>query len=180
MTLAPLDKTIWTIGHSNLPLEEFFALLSAFSIQEVADIRRLPGSRKYPWYNQVELSLSLQRHGVGYVHLPGLGGRRTPRPDSKNTAWRNKSFVGYADYMETKEFRQAIGQLEEMASGERLAYMCAEAVWWRCHRALVSDYLKVQGWKVVHILGKGEGTEHPYTSPARLDQGKLFYAKDNL
>jgi uncharacterized protein (DUF488 family) len=88
--------------------------------------------------------------------------------------------MGYADYMETQEFREAIEQLEELASIERLAYMCAEAVWWRCHRALVSDYLKVHGWKVVHILGKGKGTEHPYTSPARLDQGKLFYVKYNL
>ena len=175
MSIAQEDKTIWTIGHSNLLLEEFLPLLETFRIQVVADIRRLPGSRKYPWFNQAELNLSLQKDGIRYIHFPDLGGRRTPRPDSKNTAWRNKAFMGYADYMETKEFREAIQRLEQIALSERLAYMCSEAVWWRCHRALVSDYLKARGWKVIHIMGKGKGTEHPYTSPARPVQGELFY-----
>jgi uncharacterized protein (DUF488 family) len=178
--MAREDKTIWTIGHSNLILEEFISLLDSFSIQAVADIRRSPGSRKYPWYNQTELNFSLRKKDIRYVHFPGLGGRRTPLPDSKNTAWRNKAFMGYADYMETEEFREAIQQLELMASVERVAYMCAEAVWWRCHRALISDYLKAHGWKVIHIMGKGKGTEHPYTSPARLYQGELFYSRDDI
>jgi uncharacterized protein (DUF488 family) len=180
MSMAREDKTIWTLGHSNLILEEFISLLDSVSIQAVADIRRLSGSRKYPWYNQTELNFSLQKKGVRYVHFPGLGGRRAPLPDSKNTAWRNKAFMGYADYMETEEFREAIRQLEIMATVERVAYMCAEAVWWRCHRALVSDYLKAHGWKVIHIMGKGKGTEHPYTSPARPYQGELFYIKDDI
>ncbi len=178
--MALEDKTIWTIGHSNLLVEEFISLLGSFSIQVVADIRRLPGSRKYPWYNQTELNLSLQKNGIRYIHFPGLGGRRSPVPNSKNIVWRNKAFMGYADYMETEEFRKAIQQLELIAFAERLAYMCAEAVWWRCHRALVSDYLKAHGWKVVHIMGKAKGTEHPYTSPARTYQGELFYTKDDL
>jgi uncharacterized protein (DUF488 family) len=173
--MAQEGKTIWTIGHSNLKLEEFNSLLDSFGIQAVADIRRLPGSRKHPWYNQTELNISLQKKGVHYVHFPGLGGRRTPLPNSKNIAWHNKAFMGYADHMETEEFREAIEELELIASAERVAYLCAEAVWWRCHRALVSDYLKAHGWRVIHIMGKGKGTEHPYTSPARPCQGELFY-----
>ncbi len=180
MCMTQEDKTIWTIGHSNLVLEEFVSLLHSFSIQVVADIRRLPGSRKYPWFNQDELNLSLGKNSVRYIHFPGLGGHRTPMPNSKNIIWRNKAFMGYADYMETEEFREAIKRLELIASVERVAYMCAEAVWWRCHRALVSDYLKVHGWTVVHILGKGKGTEHPYTTPARAYQGELFYTKDDI
>ena len=107
--------------------------------------------------------------------MPELGGRRKPRPDSVNTAWHNKAFMGYADYMETAEFKSAIESLEKIASKERLAYMCAEAVWWRCHRSLVSDYLKVHGWEVLHIMDIDKSTEHPYTSPARPVQGNLFY-----
>jgi uncharacterized protein (DUF488 family) len=179
MAAAQEDKTIWTVGHSNLSLEAFVSMLDAFGIRVLADIRSLPGSRKYPWFNQTELSLSLQQSGIRYVHFPGLGGRRSPRPDSANTAWHNKSFMGYADYMETDEFTTAIQQLEGIASGERVVYMCAEAVWWRCHRSLVSDYLKVHGWKVIHIMGKGKGMEHHYTAPAKPIQGELFYTGDN-
>jgi len=180
MIVAQNHKTIWTVGHSNLLLEEFISLLNSFGIQALADIRRLPGSRKYPWYNQAELSLSLEKNKIRYIPFSGLGGRRSPAPHSKNIVWQNKAFRGYADYMETAEFREAIRQLELIASVERLAYMCAEAVWWRCHRALVSDYLKAHGWTVIHIMGKGKGTEHPYTAPARPYHGELFYNNDDI
>ena len=113
--------------------------------------------------------------GISYLHMPALGGRRTPRRDSSNTAWRNKAFQGYADYMETPEFKAAIDDLQVLATTRSVAYMCSEAVWWRCHRALVSDYLKVKGWKVLHIMDFSKVTEHPYTAPAKEVQGKLFY-----
>ena len=109
--------------------------------------------------------------------MPDLGGRRKPRPDSVNTAWHNKAFMGYADYMETAPFKAAIEQLEQIATHEKVAYMCSEAVWWRCHRSLVSDYLKARGWEVLHIMDIGKSTPHPYTSPARVVQGDLFYDK---
>ena len=112
---------------------------------------------------------------MAYVHMPGLGGRRKPREGSTNTAWKNTSFRGYADYMQTPEFRKEVASLEEIAATSRTAYMCSEAPWWKCHRALVSDYLKVSGWIVLHIMDQGRLTEHPYTSPARAGQGELFY-----
>lgn len=150
-------------------------MLKSFDIAVLADIRRLPGSNKYPQFNQNSLASSLAEAGIQYIHFPELGGRRRPRPDSKNTAWRSKAFMGYADYMETAEFKAGIEKLEKTASQKKLAYMCSEAVWWRCHRALVSDYLKIRGWNVWHIMGVGKSTEHPYTSAARPEQGKLFY-----
>lgn len=150
-------------------------MLRSFDIAVLADIRTLPGSRRYPHFNQDQLKQSLAGAGIRYIHFPALGGRRKPRPDSHNTAWQNKAFMGYADYMETEEFKTAAAELAEMAQKEKLAYMCSEAVWWRCHRALLSDYLKVRGWHVLHIMDIGKVTEHPYTSPARVHQGKLFY-----
>ena len=168
-------KIVWTIGHSTHPIDKFIAMLKSFGIKVLADIRSLPGSNKYPQFNQDALRKSLQEAGIGYVHMPGLGGRRRPRPDSENTAWRSRAFMGYADYMETDEFKKAVAELEEMALKQRLVYMCAEVLWWRCHRSLVSDYLKVNGWKVMHIMDEQKATEHPYTKPARAEQGKLFY-----
>ena len=150
-------------------------MLRSFDIQVLADIRSMPGSNKYPQFNQAALEQSLNEAGIKYIHIPALGGRRRPRPDSVNTAWRNKAFMGYADYMETTEFKAAIEGLEQIATKEIVAYMCAEAVWWRCHRSLVSDYLKVRGWKVLHIMDINKSTEHPYTAPAQIAQGKLFY-----
>lgn len=166
---------IFTIGHSTHPVTEFIAMLQSFQIEVLADIRSMPGSRKYPWFNQHALAASLTHAGIRYIHMPGLGGRRKPRPDSVNTAWRSKPFMGYADYMETEEFKSAIKELEQLATNKTVAYMCSEAVWWRCHRALVSDYLKVKGWEVLHIMAIGKSTEHPYTAPAQPIQGELFY-----
>ena len=169
------EKTIWTIGHSTRSLEEFLQLLKSFDIQLLADIRTFPGSRRYPHFNKESISESLRKESIDYVHLVELGGRRKPEPDSINTSWRHASFRGYADYMQTSAFHQAIAKLENLALNKKVAYMCSEAMWWKCHRALVSDYLKVKGWKVYHIMDKEKSTEHPYTSPARPVQGKLFY-----
>lgn len=149
-------------------------MLQSFDIKLVADIRRYPGSRRYPQFNTDNLSRSLANAGIQYIHLPELGGRRKPLPNSPNTAWRNDAFRGYADYIMTDEFKAAVSNLEKPGREQTTAYMCSEAVWWRCHRALVSDYLKTAGWKVMHIMDIGKATEHPYTAPAREAQGKLF------
>jgi uncharacterized protein (DUF488 family) len=171
-------KTIWTIGHSTRPFEEFTAMLHSFKIEEVADIRSYPGSRKFPQFNKEALQISLPETKIQYIHLKGLGGRRKANPDSKNTSWRHLAFRGYADYMETEPFKKEIKELERIALKKRTAYMCSEAVWWRCHRSMVSDYLKVSGWKVMHIIGIGKEDEHPYTAPARVVDGTLSYEKD--
>lgn len=168
-------KTIRTIGHSTRSLEDFIALVKSFDIELLCDIRSFPGSRRFPHFNKEALQKSLPQENIEYLHLPELGGRRKTNPDSKNTAWRNASFRGYADYMETDEFKNAITELEQLATDKRTAYMCSEAVWWRCHRSMVSDYLKVRGWKVMHIMDIGKSTEHPLTSPAHEKQGELFY-----
>lgn len=117
----------------------------------------------------------MPQHAIGYVHLERLGGRRKPKPDSHNAAWRLDSFRGYADYMETEEFLDAVSQLKQFASEQRVAFMCSEAVWWRCHRSLVSDYLKAEGWTVMHVLDVGKANEHPYTKPAKVVGNKLSY-----
>lgn len=172
------DKTIWTIGHSTRTFEEFINLLNSFSIELVADIRSYPGSRKFPQFNKEALRITLPKNNIHYVHLKNLGGRRKVNPDSKNTSWRHLAFRGYADYMESDDFRKGIDELEKIAEEQRTAYMCSEAVWWQCHRSMVSDYLKLQGWKVMHIMGISKAEEHPYTSPARIVNGKLCYEQE--
>jgi uncharacterized protein (DUF488 family) len=142
VTIMPKLNSIWTIGHSTHPFEEFVAMLHSFKIEMVADIRNFPGSRKFPYFNKEALEISLPENKISYVHLKALGGRRKAKPDSKNTAWRHPAFRGYADYMETDEFKNGIHALEKVAMQQRTAYMCSEAVWWRCHRSMVSDYLK--------------------------------------
>lgn len=172
------EKMIWTIGHSTRPLEEFVAMLHSFKIALVADIRSFPGSRKFPQYNKESLEITLPQNNLQYLHIKELGGRRKANPGSKNTAWRHVAFRSYADYMETPAFKEGIKILEEIASKQRTAYMCSEAVWWRCHRSMVSDYLKLQGWKVMHIMSVDKATEHPYTAPARIVDGELNYEKE--
>lgn len=171
------QKLVYTIGHSTHSLEEFVAMLKSFQIELVADIRSYPGSRKYPHFNKETLPAALKENKIEYVHLRDLGGRRKVKADSCNTGWRVAAFRGYADYMETDNFKKAIKELEKIASEKRVAYMCAEAVWWRCHRSLVSDYLKHEGWTVLHIMGVEKATEHPYTRPAKIEEGKLVYKK---
>jgi len=167
---------IWTIGHSTRPLEEFLALLAENRIASLADVRQFPGSRRYPHFNAERLSPALAAAGIEYVHFLELGGRRRPRPDSPNTAWRHEAFRGYADHMMTDAFRDGIARLLAAAAQKRTAIMCSEAVWWRCHRSLISDYLKAQGHEVIHILGPGKAEPHPFTSAARIVDGRLSYA----
>ena len=151
-------------------------MLTQNGIKLVADVRMLPGSKRYPQFNKETLASSLGKAGISYEHFPELGGRRKTKPDSKNTAWRNASFRGYADYMETKEFQNGIDRLMEIADKTGpTAIMCAEAVWWRCHRSLISDYLKARRKEVIHILDSGKTQEHPFTSAARIVNGKLSY-----
>jgi len=170
------ELTIWTIGHSTRSLAEFVELLTVHAIEALADVRRLPGSRKYPHFDRDALRDSLPGVGVEYVPLPELGGRRRTRPDSHNTVWRNASFRGYADYMETEEFRIGIERLLVLAHRKRTAVMCAEAVWWRCHRSLIADYLKAAGVCVRHVIDGTKSEVHPYTSAARFRDGRLSYS----
>jgi uncharacterized protein (DUF488 family) len=167
---------VWTIGHSTRTLEEFIGLLRAYRIEAIADVRRFPGSRRYPYFASEALAESRPAHDVAYQWLPKLGGRRKVQPGSPNTAWRNASFQGYADYTATDEFAEGLEALLALAPQRRTAMMCAEAVWWRCHRSLVSDVLKIRGIEVIHIMDAIHSTEHPYTSPARIVDGKLSYA----
>lgn len=172
-------KTVYTIGHSTLTITEFLMALQYYKIKILVDIRRFPGSRKYPQFNQESLKIALEETGIQYIHLVDLGGRRKVKKDSKNNSWRNDSFKGYADYMETKEFENAAIELEKLALTQPTAYMCAEALWWRCHRAMVSDYLKAKGWEVLHIMPTGKTQEHAYTAPANVIGNKVSYADEN-
>ncbi len=169
--------TVWTIGHSNRTLEDLVALLRSHKIELVADVRQFPGSRRYPHFNQENLSVALQEHGIGYLHFGELGGRRRPKPDSLNSAWRNEAFRGYADYMETPEFRTGIDRLLAEAQKRPTSVMCAEALWWQCHRSMIADYLKAAGCRVLHILGPEKTEEHRYSQPAQIINGRLTYHK---
>jgi uncharacterized protein (DUF488 family) len=170
---------IWTIGHSTRTIDKFISLLEEHGIKLLADVRLLPGSKRYPQFNKETLADSLGKVGICYEHFPELGGRRKPREDSPNTAWRNESFRGYADYMETEKFNKGVKRLLDLAADAgSTAIMCAEAVWWRCHRSLLSDYLKVRGIEIVHIVGSNKTELHPYTSAARVGNGNLSYAAE--
>jgi uncharacterized protein (DUF488 family) len=179
MQPAALMARIWTIGHSTRPIEEFVALLEKNGIKLVADVRLLPGSKRYPQFNKGALADSLGEHGILYEHFPELGGRRRAKADSRNLAWRNAAFRGYADHMETEEFRCGIDRLLKVSDVTGpAAIMCAEAVWWRCHRALISDFLKARGIEVTHIIGARKSEPHPFTSAARIVDGQLTYRQD--
>jgi uncharacterized protein (DUF488 family) len=172
---------IWTIGHSTRGIDEFIFLLDENQIKLLLDVRAFPGSKRYPQFNKETLARSLTTHGIRYEHFPELGGKRKSRPDSHNTAWRNASFRGYADYMETEQFQKGIARLLELAADAgATAIMCAEAVWWRCHRSLIADYLKARGVEVLHILGANKVEPHPFTPAARIVNGELSYAADSL
>jgi uncharacterized protein (DUF488 family) len=167
--------TIWTVGHSTRSIEEFLALLKAHDIESLVDVRHFPGSRRYPHFGKEQLARALRQAGIDYHHLPELGGRRRPQKHSPNTAWRNEAFRGYADYMQTEAFTEGIRCLRDFARRQRVAIMCAEAVWWRCHRGLIADHLKASGNKVLHIQSATKAEEHPFTSAARIVNGKLSY-----
>jgi uncharacterized protein (DUF488 family) len=170
---------IWTIGHSTREIEEFISALEAHGIKLLVDVRSLPGSKRYPQFNKDALAQSLAERGIRYEHFPELGGRRKSRPGSHNIAWRNASFRGYADYMETEQFHKGVERLLDLArEAGPTAIMCAEAVWWRCHRALISDFLKARGTEVTHIVDAKKTEPHPFTSAARMVDGTLSYTND--
>jgi len=172
---------LWTIGHSTRKIDQFISLLEENGIKLVVDVRSLPGSKRFPQFNKEALSASLHKVGIRYEHFPELGGRRKPKHNSRNTAWRNASFRGYADYMETEEFRKGADRLVDLANDAgRTAIVCAEALWWRCHRALISDYLKARGIEVMHIIDANKSDPHPYTSAARIVDGELSYRAESL
>jgi len=171
-----LNVLIHTIGHSTRAIDEFIALLTDHRIQQLADVRTIPRSRRHPQFSKEALSVSLPAAGIAYRHVAALGGLRKPRADSTNTAWRHEGFRGYADYMESSTFEQAVDDLLVWADAAPTAVMCAEAVWWRCHRALIADYLKASGVNVIHINSAARNTAHPYTSAAGISNGQLSYA----
>jgi uncharacterized protein (DUF488 family) len=173
--MPPGSLTIWTIGHSTRTIEEFLEILHEWRIEILVDVRHFPGSRRFPHFNKPELSRALSAAGICYEHLVELGGRRPVKADSHNLAWRNASFRGYADYMESEAFREGIDRLLKIASAGRTAIMCSEAVWWRCHRSMIADDLKVRGVEVLHIMGLHKTEPHPYTPAARVVEGRISY-----
>lgn len=170
---------LWTIGHSTLTRDTFIADLRAQDIAMLVDVRRYPGSRRLPWTERTLLAEALAGQGIGYVHMPALGGRRSPVEGSPHTAWRSMAFRGYADHMDTPAFNTALEKLKEIANAHPAAIMCAEALWWNCHRGLIADRLKADGWTVLHIRGNTV-TEHPYTAAARIVDGRLSYTEPTL
>ena len=167
--------TVFTIGHSTLPIEDFIALLKTFRVDRLADIRTVPRSRHNPQFNSDALDAALKAAGIAYVAMPALGGLRRAAKDSPNGGWRNMSFRGYADYMQTPAFQNALGDLVAMSAQSRVAIMCAEAVPWRCHRSLVADALNVHGVPVVEILSEGNHRMHKLTPFARVEGTAITY-----
>jgi uncharacterized protein (DUF488 family) len=171
---------LWTIGHSTRPIEEFVGLRQTHGIHVLADVRITPYSRHNPQFHSDALAKSLAAAGIQYRHMPALGGRRKTRPDSVNVGWRNESFRGYADYMQTREFWNALDDLMATAQHLPLAIMCAEAVPWRCHRTLISDALVSRGWTVRHIISPNSLQTHTLTPFAKLEAGRLTYPAEGL
>ncbi len=166
---------MWTIGHSTRTLADLVVLLHAHGVTRVVDVRRFPHSRRHPHFDTTALARDLPRAGIAYAHAPGLGGFRRARPHSINTALRNRSFQGYADYMHTDDFIHHLTSLIAAAAEAPSAIMCAEAVPWRCHRSLISDALLAQNIEVLHILDRRPPTPHTLTSGARIEAGRVTY-----
>lgn len=153
-------------------------MLQSFGIEVLVDVRRLPGSRKFPQYDQEQMAPALALEAIEYLHLTALGGKRKPDKASPNTRWRNASFRAYADYMETDFFKEGLDDLQKLARRKTIAYMCSEAVWWRCHRSLISDALKAKRWQVDHIMGIGKAQPHKYTEPAIVVGNEVIYREE--
>ena len=167
--------TLWTVGHSTRPWDDFVALLREASIACVVDVRRFAGSRRNPQFSPDAMQPALRDAGIDYWPVPAFGGRRTPRPDSPNGAWRVAAFRGYADHMASAEFVDAREQLMQRARDERCAVMCAEAVWWRCHRRLIADDFTARDWHVVHLMTPGRSETHKLHPDARMLGDVLVY-----
>ena len=166
---------IYTVGHSRQSAQAFLSLLQAHGIRQVADVRRIPRSARHPHFSLEPLSALLESHGIAYRHFPDLGGRRVPKPDSVNSAWRVEAFRGYADYMQTGPFKAAVDALLIFALPAKTTVMCAEAVWWQCHRRLLADILLVRGVPVLHILSSAAPKAHELSEFARESHGELAY-----
>jgi len=166
---------IFTIGHSTHPIDKFLEMLEANGIRQLVDVRTIPKSRRNPQFAQDQLTVSLEQRGIRYVHLPGLGGLRHARRDSINTGWKNASFRGYADYMQTEAFRGSLTTLMDLAPKMATALMCAEAVPWRCHRSLIADALTARGIPVEHIFSATSRKPHTYTPFARVEGESVTY-----
>lgn len=173
-----MSQTIWTVGHSTHAIEDFLALLEAHRIGTLVDVRHYPASRRYPQFNRDAIAEALAGRAIRYEHILALGGRRATHKCSRNTNWRNPSFRGYADHMEGREFLAGAERLLAIAAGTKTAYMCSEAVWWQCHRSMISDYLKSVDIEVNHIVSPTATKPHPYTQPARIVNGRLTYVPE--
>jgi uncharacterized protein (DUF488 family) len=167
--------SIYSVGHGTRPIEEFVDVLRGADVKTLADVRSAPGSRRHPQFGQAALAASLESAGIEYVHLRGLGGRRDAAPDSPNVALKVDAFRGYADHMATDEFAADYVRLVAIARERPTAFMCAETLWWRCHRRLLSDRLTVDGWDVVHLLTPGKSEPHRIWDVARVVDGRLVY-----
>lgn len=169
-------KRIFTIGHSTHPIEDFLALLSRHEIVTLADVRSYPSSRRWPHFNQDELKRAVERAGIEYRWFKSLGGRRHSKgAESPHTAWQIPAFRSYADYADSDDFRAGLAELIALAERKRIAYMCSEGLWWRCHRRIISDHLIVRGWTVMHIMPTGKLTEHALPDFARVENDRLIY-----
>jgi uncharacterized protein (DUF488 family) len=173
-----MTVTVWTVGHSTRSLPEFLAILAAYEIEAVADVRRFPGSRRLPQYNKQVLATALQTAGIDYISIPALGGRRQPTAKAPRSAWRHRAFQGYSDHLDSDEFAAGLFELLMVAWGLRTAVMCAEILWWRCHRRMIADVLVSLGIRVVHIRDAQTCQVHQVTTPARLVRGVLTYAPE--
>ena len=169
---------VWTIGHSTRSLEEFIRVLRAHDVEAIVDVRRFPGSRRLPHFNEDPLAAGLGQAGIAYRSVPALGGRRRPAPDSVNTGWRHDAFRGYADHLASTEFADGLVELLMIAGGLRTAVMCAEMLWWQCHRRLIADVLVSLGYDVLHIQTGKPAEPHRLIEPARMIDGKLSYASE--
>jgi uncharacterized protein (DUF488 family) len=173
-------STLLTIGHSSRPFDEFLRMLKAHSVALVADVRTVPKSRHNPQYGQDIMSVRLSESGVDYVHLKELGGLRRPRPESINTGWRNDSFRGYADYMQTEDFSNGLERLIALGRSRRVAIMCAESVPWRCYRSLIADALLARGVAVEHIMSVTRTQTHRLTPFACVEGVRVTYPGEPL
>jgi len=162
------QRTLFTVGHSTRSWAEFVSLLKAWRIEEIVDVRTVPRSRTFPWFDGRKMARELPKAGIGYVHLPALGGLRHAKKDSTNTGWRNSSFRGYADYMQSEDFAAGLKELDARRKGCRACIMCAEAVWWRCHRRMIADAETARGIPVKHILSEQIAKPHEMTEFAKV------------
>jgi len=169
--------TIWTIGHSTRTIDEFLGVLAAYDIELVADVRRYPGSRRVPQFGEAPLESSLAKRDIAYRWIPSLGGRRRSEPGSLNLGWRHPAFRAYADYIATEEFADGLFELLMLSGGLRTVVMCAEVLWWRCHRRIIADVLTSLGMTVVHIRDERNSSVYRLRAPARVVAGRLTYAK---